>query len=105
MGGQINVPSFTIDINALITWVIIGLIAGVLATVLVRGRRYSMLASLVIGLLGAFVGGFLFSLLNLSVPQGLEGGITIRWIDIVVAFVGSVSFTAYCTAFGGVSDV
>lgn len=90
MGGQINVPSFTIDINALITWVIIGLIAGVMATVLVRGRRYGMLVSLIVGLLGAFVGGFLFGLLNLSVPEGLAGGITIRWIDIIVAFVGAV---------------
>lgn len=90
MFQTVTVPGFTIDITALITWVIIGMIAGVLASTLVRGRRYSMLSSLIIGLLGAFVGGFLFSLLNIGVPADLQGGITIRWIDIIVAFVGAV---------------
>jgi uncharacterized membrane protein YeaQ/YmgE (transglycosylase-associated protein family) len=88
--GQISVPGFTVDLMALITWLIVGLIAGALASILARGRLYGLIPSLIIGLLGAFIGGFLFSLLGITVPQGLEGGITIRWIDIIVAFVGSI---------------
>lgn len=90
MDGQITVPAFTIDITALITWLIVGLIAGALASILARGRLYGLVPSLIVGLLGAFVGGFLFNILGIAVPQGLEGGITIRWIDIIVAFVGSI---------------
>lgn len=89
MDGQVTIPAFTIDLMALITWLIVGLIAGALASLLTRGRIYGLIPSLIIGLLGAFVGGFLFGLLNIQVPPDLQGGITIRWIDIIVAFVGS----------------
>jgi uncharacterized membrane protein YeaQ/YmgE (transglycosylase-associated protein family) len=90
MDGQVTIPAFTIDLMALITWLIVGLIAGALASLLTRGRIYGLIPSLIIGFLGALVGGFLFGLLNIGVPESLQGGITIRWIDIIVAFVGAV---------------
>jgi uncharacterized membrane protein YeaQ/YmgE (transglycosylase-associated protein family) len=97
--GQISVPGFTIDLMASITWSIVGLIAGALASILARGKLYGLIPSMIIGLLGAFIGGFLFNLLGIDVPQSLEGGITIRWIDILVAFAGSFIILAVYSFF------
>lgn len=90
MPAQEVTVTFTIDPTAVITWGIIGIIAGALAGFLVRGRRFNWLTSLITGLAGALVGGFLFSLLRLEVPPALAGEITIRLIDILVAVVGAI---------------
>jgi uncharacterized membrane protein YeaQ/YmgE (transglycosylase-associated protein family) len=47
-------------------WIIIGLIAGWLATQILGGRG-GLLYNLAVGLVGAIVGGFLFEKLNLQV--------------------------------------
>ncbi len=80
------------NLNQVITSIIVGLIAGVLASVLVRGRRFGFIGSVILGILGAVVGGFIFSLFNFSIDPNspLAGGITIRLIDILVAFVGAL---------------
>jgi uncharacterized membrane protein YeaQ/YmgE (transglycosylase-associated protein family) len=59
----------------LIAWVIIGLIAGLFAGLLVRGRGLGVVSNVVVGLLGALLGGFLFTVLHLQVPFGINGGI------------------------------
>lgn len=79
---------FTLD--EAITWAIIGLIAGFLAGLLVRGHGFSVLTNIIVGLVGAFVGGFVFTLLKIPAPSFLAGGITLPYFDIVVAFIGSV---------------
>jgi uncharacterized membrane protein YeaQ/YmgE (transglycosylase-associated protein family) len=73
-----------------ITWVIIGLIAGLVAGLLIRGRGLGFVSSVVLGLLGALLGGFLFTVLHLQVPAAFHGGITLAWADMFVAFVGAV---------------
>jgi uncharacterized membrane protein YeaQ/YmgE (transglycosylase-associated protein family) len=85
-----NTVTVTFQPAYVITWLIIGLIAGFLATVVVRGRGRGAMSSIVIGLLGALLGGFLFNLLNVTIPPSLQGGFTLRFIDIVVAFIGAV---------------
>jgi uncharacterized membrane protein YeaQ/YmgE (transglycosylase-associated protein family) len=74
----------------IITWVIIGLIAGLLAGLLIRGQRFGFLTSVIVGLLGALLGGFLFTALRMQVPPALSGGITLAWMDMLVAFIGAV---------------
>jgi uncharacterized membrane protein YeaQ/YmgE (transglycosylase-associated protein family) len=76
--------------DQIITWIIIGLIAGLLASILVRGGRYGFIGSIVIGLLGALLGGFLFTVLHIQLPAAFDGGIMLRWADILVAFVGAL---------------
>jgi uncharacterized membrane protein YeaQ/YmgE (transglycosylase-associated protein family) len=73
-----------------ITWVIIGLIAGLLAGLLIRGRGLGFVSSVVVGLLGALAGGFLFTVLGIQVPAAFHGGITLAWADIFVSFIGAV---------------
>ncbi|HEX2622504.1 MAG TPA: GlsB/YeaQ/YmgE family stress response membrane protein [Phototrophicaceae bacterium] len=74
----------------IITWVIVGLIAGLLAGLLIRGRGLGFISSVVVGLLGALLGGFLFTALHLQVPTAFNGGLTLAWADMFVAFVGAV---------------
>jgi len=80
----------SIDISQLIVWIIVGAIAGWLAGLLMRGRSLGTLTNIIVGLLGALVGGILFTLLHLTVPSFLNGSLTIKVADIVIAFVGAV---------------
>jgi len=82
--------NLTVDVMQVITWAIIGLIAGYLATLLVHGRRMGTFASIIVGLIGAVVGGLIFSVVKIQLPAFLEQEFKIRLIDIVVAFLGAV---------------
>ena len=73
-----------------IAWVIVGLLAGLLAGLLIRGRRFGFVSSVVVGLLGALLGGFLFTVLHIETPSAFDGGITLAWADMLVAFIGAV---------------
>ncbi len=83
----------------IITWLVIGLIAGYLASVLVRGRNLSIGTSIIVGLIGAVIGGLLFALLQIQVPASLAGGITIRYIDVIVSFIGAIIVLALVQSF------
>ncbi|MBA3871991.1 MAG: GlsB/YeaQ/YmgE family stress response membrane protein [Anaerolineae bacterium] len=74
----------------IVTWLVIGLIAGFAASVVVRGRGRGALSSIIIGLVGALIGGFLFSILRIDVSPALQGGFTLKYIDIIVAFIGAM---------------
>ena len=67
-----------------LTWIIIGLFAGVLASLVMGGTGYGIIGDIIIGIAGAFVGGWLFSRLGVSSPWGGLPG------TIFVAFVGAV---------------
>jgi uncharacterized membrane protein YeaQ/YmgE (transglycosylase-associated protein family) len=67
----------------LLTWLIVGLVAGVLAS-LVVGGGYGLIGDIIIGIVGAFIGGWIFRQLGASVPIGGLGGV------ILVAFIGAV---------------
>ena len=70
----------------ILTWIIVGLIAGVLASLLVGG--YGLIADIVIGIVGAFVGGWIFSQLGVTTPfGGLAGTIFTAFIGAVVLLV------------------
>ena len=68
---------------SLLTWLIVGLIAGVLAS-LVMGGGYGLIGDIIIGIVGAFLGGWLFSMLGVGSPFGGLAG------TIFVAFIGAV---------------
>lgn len=70
----------------IITWLIVGLIAGVLASLLVGG--YGLVADIVIGIVGAFIGGFIFRAAGWSAPfDGLAGTIFVAFIGAIVLLV------------------
>ena len=67
----------------LLTWIIVGLVAGVLAS-LVAGGGLGIVGDIIIGIIGAFVGGWIFRKLGVTSPLGGLPG------QILVAFVGAV---------------
>jgi uncharacterized membrane protein YeaQ/YmgE (transglycosylase-associated protein family) len=78
--------------HSLLTWIVIGIVAGALASRVTNGDRFGCCLSLVVGLAGALIGGTLLSAGNSHIAgrSGVFGVI----IDIVVAFVGAVLLLA-----------
>ncbi|HET8841655.1 MAG TPA: GlsB/YeaQ/YmgE family stress response membrane protein [Ktedonobacteraceae bacterium] len=81
-------------IYGVLTWLIVGALAGFLASVLVRGRGYGCLGNTIVGLIGAVVGGFVFNLLGI-------GGNYQFWGSVGVAFVGAAIFLFLLQALSG----
>ena len=68
----------------LLTWCIVGLVAGVLASLVMGGTGFGIIGDIIIGIVGAFVGGWLFRSLGVTSPMGGLAGV------IFVAFVGAM---------------
>jgi uncharacterized membrane protein YeaQ/YmgE (transglycosylase-associated protein family) len=68
-------------LGGLLWWAIVGLIAGFLAGKVMKGGGFGVLMDIVIGIIGALIGGWVFGLLGIS-AGGLIG-------SIIVAFVGA----------------
>ena len=65
-------------------FLIVGLVAGWLAGVLVKGRGFGIIGDLVVGVMGAFVGGWLFGAFGASTGGGLLGSILVATVGAVV---------------------
>ncbi len=80
-------------LSTLITWLIVGALAGALTGMVVKQKRrgYGPLANLGIGLVGALIGGGLFEVLGIDL--GL-GNISVSAQDLLAAFIGSLLFLA-----------
>ncbi len=70
----------------ILAWIVVGGIAGYLADVLVKDINFGLLGDIVIGIVGAVIGGFLLSLL-LPGTFGFSG---FNLGSLVVSFVGAV---------------
>lgn len=68
----------------LLTWLVVGLIAGVLASLVMGGTGLGIIGDIIIGIVGAFIGGWLFTAMGVAVPLGGIAG------TILVAFIGAV---------------
>ncbi len=81
----------SITMDQVIVWVIIGILAGSLAGMLVKRSKkgFGHFSNLLIGLIGALIGGFLFDLFHINL--GL-GKVTISVEDLVAALAGSILF-------------
>lgn len=88
----------TLDPGGIIAWIVVGLIAGWLAGVLMKGGGFGLIGDIVVGLVGALIGGFVFSLIT-------GGGTAGFWGSILVAFVGAVILIAIIRALPGRSPV
>jgi uncharacterized membrane protein YeaQ/YmgE (transglycosylase-associated protein family) len=70
-------------LETFLLWIVIGLIAGWLASAVVGGG-YGVVGDIVVGVVGAFLGGFIFRSMHVHAPfRGLAG-------TIFVAFIGAV---------------
>jgi uncharacterized membrane protein YeaQ/YmgE (transglycosylase-associated protein family) len=71
-------------LSTLLLWAVIGLIAGWLASAVVGGG-YGVVGDIIVGVVGAFIGGFIFSQFGITVPFGGIAG------TIFVAFIGAIA--------------
>lgn len=75
--------------SGLISFLVVGLLAGWIAGRLTKGSGFGLLGNLVVGVIGAFVGGLLFWLLGLT-AHNLIGQIVTAVIGAVIAlFIAS----------------
>jgi uncharacterized membrane protein YeaQ/YmgE (transglycosylase-associated protein family) len=79
---------------SLLAWIVVGLIAGWLASQVVASR-FGVVGDTIIGMLGALVGGFLFEEFGSTGTTGFS-----IW-SVFVAFVGAVVLLVLIRAFNG----
>jgi uncharacterized membrane protein YeaQ/YmgE (transglycosylase-associated protein family) len=66
-----------------IWFIIVGLVAGWLAGVIMKGGGFGVIGDIVVGIVGALIGGWLFSTMGVSAGGGLLG-------SIIVALIGAI---------------
>jgi uncharacterized membrane protein YeaQ/YmgE (transglycosylase-associated protein family) len=66
-----------------LSWIVVGLIAGVIAK-MVMGDRFGWIMTIILGIVGAFVGGWVFGLFG---GPGVSG---LNLTSILVAAVGAI---------------
>jgi uncharacterized membrane protein YeaQ/YmgE (transglycosylase-associated protein family) len=71
------------SVETILLWAVVGLIAGWLASAVVGGG-YGVIGDIVIGVVGAFLGGYVFRALHIASPFGGLPG------TIFVAFIGAI---------------
>ena len=79
--------------HGLIGWLLIGLLAGWLAGKLSRGRGYGCIVNVILGLIGAVIGGLIFTKLQI-----FGGGF---WYSLAAATLGAVLLVAIARLFAG----
>jgi len=85
----------------ILSWIIVGLIAGWLAGMVMKGGGYGVLGDIILGIIGALVGGFLAGAL-FGVADPLSG---FDLTTLMVAFLGAVVTIAIVRALPGRSPV
>lgn len=71
-------------LSGLLVWLFIGAVAGWLAGLIVKGYGFGLPGNIVVGIVGAFVGSWLFGLLGIAGLHGIVGA-------IIGATVGAVA--------------
>jgi uncharacterized membrane protein YeaQ/YmgE (transglycosylase-associated protein family) len=82
--------------RGLIGWIIIGLLAGWIAGHLARGRGFGCVVDVILGLIGAVIGGWIFTRLGI-VALGF-------WGSLAAATVGAVLLVVIARLFAGSRD-
>jgi uncharacterized membrane protein YeaQ/YmgE (transglycosylase-associated protein family) len=101
---SINVPSFTwnITLGELLIVILVGLVAGFLASRVVSGHGYGVIGDIIVGVIGALIGAYVLGAFindHVLVPLGVTAGSL--GARIVVAFIGAVLLLAILHLFTG----
>lgn len=67
---------------SVIVALLVGLVAGIIASWLMPGGASGWIMNIILGLLGGFVGNWLFGLLDISVGSGI-------WGSLITAIIGA----------------
>jgi uncharacterized membrane protein YeaQ/YmgE (transglycosylase-associated protein family) len=80
-----------LSLSNVLWWLLVGLVAGFLASRVMRGGGYGLIGDIVVGLIGAFIGGWLAGFLGI-------GGSSSLIVSIVIAFIGACILLAILRA-------
>ncbi len=75
------------DVTSLLVFLVIGLVAGWLASVIMKGGGFGLIGDLIVGVIGAFIGGWVFGLLNISAGGTFGAFITALVGAIILLFI------------------
>jgi uncharacterized membrane protein YeaQ/YmgE (transglycosylase-associated protein family) len=78
-----------------LAWVVLGLVAGFISSKLVNGRGEGIVLDVLLGVVGAFAGGWIFRIF------GAHGVTGLNFYSILVAVVGAVIFLVVYHAIRG----
>jgi uncharacterized membrane protein YeaQ/YmgE (transglycosylase-associated protein family) len=81
----------------ILAWIIVGLIAGWLAGLVMRGGGFGFLGDIIVGIVGGLLGGFIASS-AFGIANPVNG---INATSILVAFIGAVILVAILRAVSG----
>jgi uncharacterized membrane protein YeaQ/YmgE (transglycosylase-associated protein family) len=81
----------------ILSWIVVGLIAGWLAGSVMRGRGFGIVGNIIIGILGALIGGFLAQAL-FKIPDAVNG---FNLLSVLIAAVGAIILIAILRLFRG----
>ena len=70
--------------ETILIWLVVGAVAGWLAGVIVKGGGFGLLGDIVVGIIGAFVGGWLLPKLGVHLGAGLVAIIASATIGAIV---------------------
>jgi uncharacterized membrane protein YeaQ/YmgE (transglycosylase-associated protein family) len=73
----------SVDLTAIIVWLVVGAVAGWLAGQIVKGHGFGLVGNIVVGIVGAFIAGWLLPTLGLGIP-GILGSIIYAAIGAVI---------------------
>ena len=71
-------------VEALIIWIVVGIVAGWLASLVVRGGGFGLVGDLIVGIIGALIAGWLFPTLGISLGGGIIGAIIAAAIGAII---------------------
>ena len=81
----------------ILSWIVVGLIAGWLAGVVVKGGGYGCIGDVIVGVVGGLIGGFIASYF-FHVGDPMSG---INLPSILIAFAGAVILVLLLRVLGG----
>ena len=90
---QTHVYTVGVSSRGVFGWIIIGLLAGWIAGHLTRGRGFGCVVDVILGLIGAVIGGWIFTRLGIA-AWGF-------WGSLAAATVGAVLLVAIARLFAG----
>jgi uncharacterized membrane protein YeaQ/YmgE (transglycosylase-associated protein family) len=85
--GMSTVFGIALQPGGIIAWIVVGLLAGWLAGLLSHSQGFGCFGNLVIGLIGAAVGGFIFSLFDVRGATGFWGSVAIATVGALILLV------------------
>src|SRR5712691_7626930 len=68
MAITINGSTINLDLDTILIWCLVGLVAGFLASRVALGHGLGLFGDIVVGIIGAFIGGFLACVFRINVP-------------------------------------